>query len=345
MKPTIKKNLGLTLGQLEKFWSPVIRAVADPLVAHGFECRVIGGAVRDHLLGRRPRDIDLATTAGPTAMIYLFQAMAMTIDVGGIQHGTVKVQPDSHEDFIEVTTLDYWIQASDDQVVVRSTDDGSVEDRWWRDAHDRDFTVNAMSMDREGTVYDYTGGIADLHNKRIRCLRDFDKAVVSRPTDVFRFLRLLNKFDNPRYPKQYKNILSDNHGVVDQVDGHRQWREFKDILSGRNGWAIVQLMDQTGILNSMGLEGFNLDGIDYIDVDPISVVGYQLGATRLEVLCGHWEFNMMERARAYWFNRMRNDHSTGIDLLHDGVDPLWIKDLLVLRGDISAAVEFMTRRF
>ena len=113
--------------------------------AAGFEARIAGGAVRDMVMGIEPKDIDIATTALPEQVIALFDHVIET----GIQHGTVTVMMDGVG--YEVTTLRIDQNTDGRHAEVEFTDD------WYLDAARRDFTMNAMYMDKDGTVYDLNG--------------------------------------------------------------------------------------------------------------------------------------------------------------------------------------------
>ena len=130
----------------------------------GDEVRPIGGAVRNWLLGLAPGDVDLATTAPPAAVADRARAAGLKVVPTGIEHGTVTVVVDGQG--YEVTTLREDIETDGRRAVVRFGRD------WTADAARRDFTVNAMSLSREGELFDYFGGREDLESRRIRFIGD-----------------------------------------------------------------------------------------------------------------------------------------------------------------------------
>ena len=90
---------------LASIFTPELHKVADIFRRHNFELRIAGGAVRDILMGRRPNDVDFATTATPTEMTAMFEAEGIRmIHDKGADHGTVTVRIDDKENF-EITTL------------------------------------------------------------------------------------------------------------------------------------------------------------------------------------------------------------------------------------------------
>src|SRR6201989_875949 len=120
----------------------------------GEEARVVGGAVRNALLGIPVGDIDVATTALPDEVIRRAKAADIKSVPTGIEHGTVTLVVDSQP--FEVTTL-----REDTETFGRKARVAFGRD-WVRDAERRDFTINGLSVDANGRVHDHVGGIADI---------------------------------------------------------------------------------------------------------------------------------------------------------------------------------------
>lgn len=150
--------------------------IIEKLNEHGFEAYVVGGCVRDSLLGKEPEDWDITTSAKPEEVKAIF---SRTIDTG-IQHGTVTVM--LNRQGYEVTT--YRVDGEyEDGRHPKSVD---FTTSLLEDLKRRDFTINAMAYNsREGLV-DAFGGMEDLENRVIRCVG----SAVSRFTeDALRILR------------------------------------------------------------------------------------------------------------------------------------------------------------
>src|SRR5262249_54209963 len=126
----------------------------------GEEARVVGGAVRNALLGMAIAEVDVATTAVPEEVVRRVAAAGFKPVPTGIEHGTVTVVIDKHP--FEVTTLRKDIETYGRHARVEFGRD------WKADAERRDFTINALSATGDGTVYDYTGGLDDLAHRRVR---------------------------------------------------------------------------------------------------------------------------------------------------------------------------------
>src|ERR1700739_1220589 len=151
------------------------------LDAGGIDFRFVGGAVRDGLLGRRVSDIDVATPVMPENVIRAVEAAGLKAIPTGIAHGTVTAvvgrQP------FEVTTLRRDVETDGRHAVVAFTDD------WRADAARRDFTMNALSMTRDGVVFDYFGGIADLRHGVVRFVGDPATRIAEDYLGILRFFR------------------------------------------------------------------------------------------------------------------------------------------------------------
>lgn len=152
--------------------------ILDTIAAAGFEAYVVGGCVRDSLLGRVPQDWDIATSAEPGQVQALFRRTIAT----GIQHGTVTVMLE--EDGFEVTT--YRIDGIYKDG--RHPDAVTFTPCLVEDLRRRDFTINAMAYSHEAGLVDLFGGLADLREKRVRCVGDAEERFGE---DALRMLRAI----------------------------------------------------------------------------------------------------------------------------------------------------------
>lgn len=138
------------------------RSILDRLEAAGYEAFFVGGYVRDKCWGRPVKDIDIATSALPAEVLRLFERTVPT----GLKHGTVTVLIEGTP--FEVTT---YRKESDYADYRRPAEVEFIPDLE-EDLKRRDFTINAMAMDRSGTVRDPFGGRADMERKLLRCVGD-----------------------------------------------------------------------------------------------------------------------------------------------------------------------------
>jgi poly(A) polymerase len=151
------------------------------LDAEGEEARVVGGAVRNTLLGQAPGDIDVATTAVPAEVVRRASAAGFHPVPTGIEHGTVTVVVEGKP--FEVTTLREDIETFGRHAVVRFGRD------WRADAERRDFTINALFLARDGEVIDFVGGLADVGARRVRFIGEAATRIAEDYLRALRFFR------------------------------------------------------------------------------------------------------------------------------------------------------------
>jgi tRNA nucleotidyltransferase/poly(A) polymerase len=152
------------------------------LNSEGAEARVVGGAVRNELLGIPVNDIDIATTALPAEVIRRAKAAGIKSVPTGIEHGTVTLVVDAQP--FEVTTLRQDVETFGRKAKVAFGTD------WVRDAERRDFTINGLSIDAGGVVHDYVGGLADIAAKRVRFIGDPNLRIAEDYLRILRFFRI-----------------------------------------------------------------------------------------------------------------------------------------------------------
>ena len=153
--------------------------------------RIVGGAVRDTLLGIDTADVDLATTHEPERVVDLLETARIKAVPTGIKHGTITAV--ANDAVYEVTTLRRDLETDGRHANVAFTDD------WREDAARRDFTINALYADpSSGAVFDYFGGIDDLGARRVRFIGDPLTRIAEDHLRIMRFFRFLARFgDSP----------------------------------------------------------------------------------------------------------------------------------------------------
>lgn len=154
--------------------------------SNGYTLRLVGGAVRDLLLGRDPKDIDLATDCGPEDMVKLMEAEGVRYIPTGLQHGTITVN--TSEGTYEITTLRVDRQTDGRHATVDFTSD------WRIDANRRDLTINAMSLGLDGSLYDYFNGQQHLAERRVEFVGDAKLRIREDYLRILRYFRCANSF-------------------------------------------------------------------------------------------------------------------------------------------------------
>ncbi|HEX4694118.1 CCA tRNA nucleotidyltransferase [Sphingomonas sp.] len=202
--------------------------------------RIVGGAVRDTLLGLPTADIDLATIHAPDEVIRLLEAVQIKTVPTGIQHGTITAVSD--EEVYEVTTLRRDVDTDGRHATVAFTDD------WREDAARRDFTFNALYADPEsGEIFDYFNGIADLEARHVRFIGNPLVRIAEDHLRILRFFRFLARFGDTPDPAGLA-ACTDRANDLMALSRERIANELLRLLVAPRAPEVVELMIDRGIL-------------------------------------------------------------------------------------------------
>lgn len=206
----------------------------------GEEARVVGGAVRDALLGRTPREVDVATTALPDEVVRRARAAGLKTAPTGIEHGTVTVIVAGAP--FEVTTLREDVETFGRKAVVRFGRD------WRADAERRDFTMNALSVSRDGTVHDLVGGLSDLAIRRVRFIGDPAQRIREDYLRILRYFRFHASHGRGEPDAAaLAAVVAERDGLA-QLSRERVRMELMKLLAAANAAPTLALMAEYGIL-------------------------------------------------------------------------------------------------
>lgn len=145
------------------------------------EVRLVGGCVRDMLIGIEPKDVDIATSILPEKLIDILSKNEIKCFPTGIEFGTITAVVDQKA--FEITTLRKDISTDGRRATVKFTND------WFEDAKRRDFTINAMYCDLNGNITDFFNGIDDLKNKKIKFIGDPEHRIEEDFLRILRYFR------------------------------------------------------------------------------------------------------------------------------------------------------------
>ena len=229
---------------------PGLIAVLDALP----RARLVGGCVRDTLVGRAVADIDLATPDPPDAIMQALARAGLRSVPTGLKHGTVTAISD-HRGF-EVTTLRRDVTTDGRHADVVWTDD------WRVDAARRDFTMNAMSMAPDGTVFDYFDGQADLGAGHVRFVGDPAARIAEDYLRILRFFRFQARYGRRAPETDTLAALRDGVAGLSILSPERVWSEFKRILLAPDPAASLRLMAELGVLAAILPEVTSLERLD-----------------------------------------------------------------------------------
>ena len=207
----------------------------------GEEARVVGGAVRNALLGEPLGDIDIATTALPPEVMRRAEVAGFKAVPTGIEHGTVTVV--AHGRPFEVTTLREDVETFGRHAKVE------FGRHWRRDAERRDFTMNALSAARDGTVYDYVGGLADVEARRVRFIGDAATRIAEDYLRILRFFRFHAAYGEGALDPAGVAACVAGRAGLDQLSRERVRAEFIKLLLAKHAVPVLAAMTESGLLD------------------------------------------------------------------------------------------------
>jgi poly(A) polymerase len=217
--------------------------VLQLLNANGEEARVVGGAVRNALLELPPGDIDIATTALPEEVMRRAKSAGIKSVPTGIDHGTITLVIDGHP--YEVTTL-----REDTETFGRKAKVAFGRD-WVRDAERRDFSMNGLSVDANGVVHDYVGGLADVAARRVRFIGDPDQRIAEDYLRILRFFRIHAAFGEGEPDRDgYLACIRGRDGLA-SLSAERVRMEMLKLLVAGGAAAAAAAMADGGLLQSL----------------------------------------------------------------------------------------------
>ena len=218
-----------------------VDAIFDALDKAGVEARIVGGWVRNKILGREQTDVDFAVNKPPEAVTRALEAAGIKVVPTGLKHGTVtaivKGKP------FELTTLRRDVETDGRHAVVAFTDD------WREDASRRDFTFNALYQDRAGTIYDYFDGQTDLKAGRVRFIGDPEQRIAEDRLRVLRFFRFHARFGKPPFDGPSFDACRRNAATVTGLSGERVRKELLRTLDAPGGADAFDAMLEAGVLD------------------------------------------------------------------------------------------------
>jgi poly(A) polymerase len=224
---------------------PETKAVLGALAAAGHEARVVGGAVRNALIGLPVTDVDVATTATPEVVIAAAAKAGLKSVPTGVEHGTLTVIA-NHVPF-EVTTLREDVETYGRHAKVRFGTD------WLKDASRRDFTINAIYCGADGTIFDPLGGAADAVARRIRFIGRARDRIAEDYLRILRFFRFYAQYgDGGLDPAELAECTAARDGLS-QLSPERVAVEMgKLLLAGGAVEAVETMLDHGLLLPTLG---------------------------------------------------------------------------------------------
>ncbi len=228
---------------------PALAALLTLLNPPGEETRVVGGAIRNALLDTPVHDVDLGTTLPPEAVSQRAGDAGWQAVPTGIEHGTVTLVKDGRA--FEVTTLREDIATDGRRALVRFGRDFRA------DAARRDFTINALSMGRDGVLHDYFDGIGDLARRCVRFIGDPDARLTEDYLRGLRFFRFSAAYGNSALDAAGLAAVLRHRAGFAKLSRERIRQEVLKLLVAEHALPVIEAAEAEGILSEV--LGFPLD--------------------------------------------------------------------------------------
>ena len=217
---------------------PEVRGILMTLKRAGYEAYAVGGCVRDSLLGKKPQDWDICTSARPEQTQGCFDHCVLT----GVKYGTVTVLR-GHNAY-EITTF----RGEGDYSDSRHPGEIRFLDSLHEDLSRRDFSINAMAADPDGNVTDHFDGLHDLHHGLIRCVGEPRERFTEDALRILRALRFASRFDFTIESRTAEAIHELRDSLL-KVSSERIRKELSGLLVGKGVRGILtEFSDVLGVI-------------------------------------------------------------------------------------------------
>ncbi len=211
---------------------------------HGKDAlRFVGGAVRDRLLRRAVKDIDVATPLLPEAVIALLESGGCKVVPTGLAHGTVTAVIDGRH--FEITTLRRDTSCDGRHADVEYTQD------WEEDARRRDFTMNALYLTPAGEYIDYFGGMDDAKNGYVRFIGEAKDRIREDYLRILRLFRFYAHYGQQPLDESALAACAELRGQISQLSGERIQHEMFKLLAAPQAYPALNLMRRTEVVRDV----------------------------------------------------------------------------------------------
>ena len=230
--------------KIEADWiySETVRAVFRAFHDAGRDVLLVGGCVRDALLGMEATDIDMATDVLPDDVLAIAGAAGITAVPLGIEHGTVRLVVSGKP--VDITTFRSDIETDGRHATV------SFRTQISEDAARRDFSINALYAKADGAVVDPLDVLADLHEGRVRFIGDPEDRIREDYLRILRFFRFHAAYGHPDLPIDADAVAASAElsSGIDRLSRERITAELEKLLSIADPVSAVRAMEEAGVL-------------------------------------------------------------------------------------------------
>lgn len=251
------------------------------------QIRLVGGCVRDYLLGQACQDYDLATPLLPQDVIDRLQRHNIPVFLTGARYGTVTAV--YHGTSYEITTL-----RTDDNQDGRHASVRFVS-QYQQDAQRRDFTINALYMDCLGDIQDYTDGLSDLEKKCVRFIGHPIQRVREDFLRVLRYFRFVAYLGTHHIDNVSLQACRDECGGLKNISVERIQAEMKRLLMAPHVIQALALMHQAGVLAVL-IPQYHINRLaDFIHIYPQADFLQRLSVLTDNPLALNWKWSRSQK--------------------------------------------------
>ncbi len=227
----------------KKFLDKDALKVVNTIHKAGFEVYLVGGCVRDLLLGLEPKDFDIATEAKPEQVHKLFKRSRLI----GRRFRLVHVMFSARK-FIEVATFrSGQVQTAKSGVIIRDNSYGNLED----DVVRRDFNINALYYDiHKHEVIDYVGGLKDLEAREIHIIGEAKLRFSEDPVRMIRAIRFGEKLSS-ELSDEVKNCILDQASLLSNISPARLYEECIKLFHNEYAFEVYEQLEKYGLLKHL----------------------------------------------------------------------------------------------
>ena len=213
-----------------------VKYILNTINKEGFDAYIVGGCVRDSIIGRKPLDWDITTNALPENVIDIFRKRQIKVIETGLRHGTVTVVINNTS--YEITTFRIDSEYLDNRHPDKVTFTSSIQ----QDLSRRDFTINAMAYSELTGILDYFNGMEDINNKIIRCVGNADKRFNEDALRMLRAVRFSCQLGFDLEPVELIGSIKRNSYLVKNISSERIRDELcKILMSYKPSKGIIDL--------------------------------------------------------------------------------------------------------
>ncbi len=278
----------------------------------GFEIRTVGGCVRDSLLNIDVNDWDLCTNMLPQMMMEKLPDFGWHVHPTGIAHGTITAV--KYYSVYEITTLRQDINPDGRRSEVVWSND------WQQDALRRDFSINALMGNNVGEVIDYTNGLQDLKDKKIKFIGTAKNRIIEDNLRILRYYRFLAKFGF-FHNLDFNSIKAceENGYLLKNVANERIYQELQKLFTSKFRIDTCEIMQQHNIWQYLSLD-FDINNHEQLQFLSEQEALYNLPYDHLRYIFVYTGFCMDKVKKVARILKLSNDEKKQLKYYHEAID-------------------------